>query len=81
MPRRPRDAIATPDQENLEAAAARIDHELIESGPARFQSGDSVRELLDDLIAALGGELAQILKLALWVLVDRGDPQKRGVQD
>jgi hypothetical protein len=63
VPGRAGDAIACPDQDHIEAAAAGIVHELIESGPAGLHTGYFVGVLVDDLVSALGGHLAQIVQL------------------
>ena len=55
------DAIARPDQDNIEPAAAGIGHHLIESWPLGLGAADPVGVLLDDLIAALGGHLTQVV--------------------
>ncbi len=52
-----------PDQDDIEAAAAGVAHQLVEPGPAGFRSADPVGELGDDLQAAMGGHLAQVIEL------------------
>ena len=67
--------IAGPDQHHIEAAAAGIDHQLIEPRPAGPGAGDLVGVLVHDLVAALLGQLAQIVQLAFRVLVQSRHPQ------
>ena len=62
-------------EDHIEAAAAGIDHHIIETWPARLRAGDLVGELRDDLIATLSGHLAKIVKLRLEMLIDSRDPQ------
>ena len=69
----PGDPVASPDQDDVEPASACIPHQAIETGPARFRTGDTVRELVYDLIAALLGHLAEIKELGFWVLIEGGD--------
>jgi hypothetical protein len=69
----PGDPVASPDQDDVEPAAAGIPHQAIETGPARFRAGDPVRELVYDLIAALLGHLAEIEELGFWMLIEGGD--------
>ncbi len=57
---RPGDPVRGPDQDHIEAAAAGIGHHLIEARPLCFHAGDPVCVLLHDLVAALGGHLAQV---------------------
>src|SRR5579864_9059655 len=59
VPSRAGDAIAGPDQDHIEAAAAGVAHHVVETGPARPGAADPVGVLLDDLEAALGGHLPQ----------------------
>ena len=61
MPSRTGDPIAGPDQDDVEPAAAGVGHHLIESWPLGLHAADPVGVLLDDLIATLGGQLAQIM--------------------
>jgi hypothetical protein len=72
------DAVAGPDQHDIEAAAAGVAHQVIEAWAAGLGPGDFVAVLLDDLEAALRGHLAQVVELGLRVLVDRGDPHIKG---
>jgi len=74
VPGRAGDAIRGPDQDHIEAAAAGIPHQAIQTGPARLHAGDLVSHLRDDLIAALRGHLAEVMELGLGVLVDGRDP-------
>src|ERR1035437_4770183 len=70
----PGDPVTSPDQDDVEAAAAGIPHHGIQAGPARLRAGDPVCELLDDLISALLGHLAEIEELGFRMLVDGADP-------
>ena len=72
------DAIARPDQDNVEAAAAGIGHHRIESRPFGLHAADPIGVLLHDLEAALGSHLAQVKQLRLGVLVDGAHPQVKG---
>ena len=58
--RRPGDPVASPDQDDIEPAAAGIPQQAIETGAARFRAADPVCELVHDLISALAGHLAEI---------------------
>jgi hypothetical protein len=69
------DAIARPDQDNIETAAAAIGHHLVETRPPGLGATDLVGVLGDDLIAPLSGHLAQVEKLSLRVLIDCRDPR------
>jgi hypothetical protein len=71
MSGRARDPIASPDQDDIEPAAAGIPHQISEPWPARLHAADLVHIFLDDLIAALSSHLAQIVELRLGVLIDR----------
>src|ERR1035437_779694 len=73
VPHGPGDPVRSPDQDDVELAAAGIPHHGIESRPASLRSGDHVGKLLDDLIAALLGHLAQVIELGFRVLVEGGD--------
>ena len=42
VPDRPGDPVRRPDQDDIEAAAAGIPHQVIETGPARLRAGDPV---------------------------------------
>ena len=72
------DPVRGPDQDHVEAAAAGIVHQLVQTGPARFRAGDPVGVFPDDFIAALGGHLAEVEKLSLRVLIQAGDAQVQG---
>ena len=74
VPRRAGDAIACPDQHDVELAAACIPHQIIEARPACLHAGDLVSDLPDDLIAALRDHLAEIVELGLGVLINGRDP-------
>lgn len=78
VPRRPGDTIATPDQQDVEAAAAGILHELIETRPAGLHTGDLVRVLLEDSVATLSCHLAEIAHLAQRALIVRAYPRIDG---
>jgi hypothetical protein len=71
---RPGDPVGSSDQDDVEPAAAGIPQQSIETRPARFRAGDPVRELLDDLISALLGHLAEIEELGFRMLIEGGDP-------
>ena len=72
------DAITSPYQNHIEAAAAGFLHQLIQSGPAGFRSGDAVGVLDDHFQAALGSHLTQVEELRLGVLVDGRDSHVEG---
>ena len=72
------DAITSPDQDDIEAAPAGIAHQVTETWPAGLHAADPVGVLLDDLEAALGSHLTQVMNLSLGVLIDRADSE---VQD
>ncbi len=74
----PGDPVRSPDQHDVEAAAAGIVHQLIQTGPAGLGAADPIGVLLDDLIAALGGHLAQVVELGLGMLIDGRDPHVKG---
>jgi hypothetical protein len=64
------DPVASPDQDNIELAAASIPHHGVEPRPAGLRATDHVGKLLDDLIAALLGHLVEVVELSLGVLVE-----------
>ena len=70
---RPGDSVASPDQDNIEPAAAGIGHHLIEPGPLGLRAAELVRVLGDDLVPPLSGHLSQVEKLCLRMLIDRRD--------
>ncbi len=70
--------IECPDQDHIEAAAAGITHQLVESGAAGLRPGDPVNIFMDDFVAALGGHLAEVEELSLRVLIQAGDPKIQG---
>jgi hypothetical protein len=72
--RGPGDPVASPHQDDVEAAAAGITHHGIESRPAGLRPGDPVGVLMDDLISALTGHLAEIEELGFGMLVKGRDP-------
>ena len=69
-------AIESPYHNHLEPAMPGIGHELVEPGTLRLGSADFVGVFLDDLVAALLGQLAQIVELGLGVLVQCGDANR-----
>ena len=73
-----RDPVRSPDQDHIEAAAAGVAHQFIETRPACLHAGDPVCVLLDDLIAALRGHLAQVIDLGLRMLIEARDPDIKG---
>jgi hypothetical protein len=75
---RPGDAIGSPDQDNIEMAAAAIVHHGIETWAFSFGSTDSVRILLDALIATLLSHLTEVVELGLGVLIERRDTHVKG---
>jgi hypothetical protein len=68
------DAIARPDQDNIELAAASISHHPIESRPLGLSPGNPIGKFLDDLIATLISHLPEIEKLGFRVLIDCRHP-------
>jgi hypothetical protein len=62
--------VRSPDENNIEAAAAGIGHHLIETWPLRFSARKPVGILIDDLVAALSSHLPQIDKLRFRMLID-----------
>ena len=75
---RPGDPVRSPDQDNVEPAAAGISHHLIQTGPLCLRAADSVGILLDDFEAALNGHLTQIKELGLGVLIQGGNSHIEG---
>jgi len=75
---RPGDPVRSPDQDDIEPAAAGIPQQAIETGAARLRAADPVRILFDDLIAALAGHLLEIVELGFRMLVDSADPHIEG---
>jgi hypothetical protein len=69
------DPVRSPDQHHLEAGAARIPEQVIETGPASFGSGDSIGVFGNDLKTPLLGHCAEIMELGLRVLVHSGYAQ------
>ena len=63
------DPIRGPDQDHVEAAAASIAHQSVETGPARLGAADTIDVLLYDLEAALGCHLPQVKQLGFRMLV------------
>lgn len=68
------DAIARPDQDNIELTPTSIPHHLIKSRPLGLGAGDPIGILVHDLIATLSSHLPEIEKLRLRVLIDGGHP-------
>ena len=60
---RPGDPVAGPDQNDIEPAAAGIAQQLVETRTFGLGAGDPVGVFLDDLEAALGSQLTQIVQL------------------
>ena len=54
------DPVRGPDQDHVELAAAGIPHQFVQPGPAGLHAADPVGVFVDDLVAALGGHLAEI---------------------
>ena len=75
VPSAPGEAIAGPDQQDVESTAASIPHHFIQPGPARLGAGYPVGILGDDLEAALCGHLAKVEELCFRVLVQAADSQ------
>ena len=71
-------AVESPDHDNLEPAMPGIGHQLVEAGALRLGAADLVGVLLDDLVTALLGQLAQVVKLRLRVLIEGGDAEVQG---
>lgn len=66
-------AIATPDQQNVESTATSVGHHLIEPGPPSPGSTDAmVAVLLHDLEAALLGDYLESAFLFQWRLDEEG---------
>ena len=55
-----------------------IRHQLVEPGSLRLGTADFVCVFLDDLVTTLLGQLAQVVKLRLRVLVEGGDAEVEG---
>src|SRR5258707_10733167 len=69
------DPVRGPDQEHLEAAAARIPKQIIETRSTSFSPGDPIGVLGNDLKTPLLGHRAEIVELCLRVLVHTGYAQ------
>lgn len=69
------DAIAGPDHDDIELAAAGVGQQLIESWTPGLRAADFVRVFVDDLEAALLGELAQVIELGFGMLIDGTDSE------
>ena len=55
-----------------------IGHQLVEPGSLRLGAADLVGVFLDDLVTTLLGQLAQVVKLRLRVLIEGGDAEVEG---
>ena len=65
----PGDPVTSPDQDDVEPAAAGIPKQAVETGAARFRAADPVFVFLDDLIATLFSHLVEIVELGFGMLV------------
>src|ERR1019366_2294067 len=72
------DPVRSPDQDDIEPAAAAISQHLIEAWPFGLRATDLVGVFVNDLIAALSSPLTQVEKLRLQVLIDGGDSHVKG---
>jgi hypothetical protein len=70
VPDRARDPIRSPDQDYLEAAAAGIPQQLIETRTSSLCSGDAIGVLGNDFETTLLSHRAEIMELRIRVLVD-----------
>jgi hypothetical protein len=52
----------------------RASHQFVQTRPARLHTGDFVRDLRNDLIAALGSHLAEVIELGFRMLINRAHP-------
>jgi hypothetical protein len=78
VPDGPGDPVRGPYQDHLEAAAAGIPQQVIETRAPGLGPRDPVSVLGDDLKTPLLGHGAEIMKLSLRVLVDSGYAQIKG---
>ena len=69
------DPVGSPDQQHLEASAARIPKELIETRSTSFSPGDPIGVLGNDLKTPLLGHRPEIVELSFRVLIDTGYAQ------
>ena len=70
MSNRTRQAVTGPDQDDIKTAAAGLGHHPIQTGTLCLDAADPVGVLVHYLVAALSGELVQVIQLGLGVLVD-----------
>ncbi len=70
--------VGCPDQHDFEPVATGIAHHLVQSGTLDPGAADPVRILLDDLVAALLGHLAEVMQLGLGMLIESGDRHIEG---
>ena len=75
MSNRAGDAIARPDDNDIELAAASVDQELIQAGPLRPGAADAVSVFVDDLEAALLSKREQVVALGCGMLIDGANPE------
>jgi len=78
MSNRTRQAVTGPDQDDIKTAAAGLGHHPIQTGTLCLDAADPVGVFVHDLVTALGGELAQVVELRFWMLIDGRDPQVKG---
>jgi hypothetical protein len=74
----PGDSVRSPDQDDVELAAAGIAHHLVETRPSCFGSRDPVRILASDLEVPLLSHLAEVVELSFRVLIKGGDSHVQG---
>src|ERR1017187_7180857 len=81
----PGDPVTSPDQNDIELAAAGITHHRVQSRPAGFRSADPVLVLFHDLIAPLRSHLMEVVHLSFRVLFitckDAGNSLQEGPPD
>ena len=63
-------AIEGPDHHDIEAAAAGVEEQLVQSRTLRLGAGDAIGVLLRDLIATLRDQRTQVMKLGLGMLIE-----------
>jgi hypothetical protein len=68
-------AVERPYDDDQEPAMPGISHQLVEPRALGLGAADPVGILLDDLVTALLGQLAQAVELGLRVLVEGGDAE------
>jgi hypothetical protein len=78
VPHGPGDPVRSPHQDYLEAAAAGIPKQVIETRSASLRPGDPVGVLGHDLKTSLLGHRAEIMELSLGVLIHSGYAQVKG---